>query len=851
MGAGTGKGIMTPPASPPHQDGRSAEKTRGMFGSEAVVKARAAVEKSWAAMQQHSGQNFDTFVEKHSLELSKKSNDTVRRLFAYAPLDARRRMMNMVMEWLVHPPDEEHLQRTAASHAHLGVTSEFLKLYANPLPDLAVETSVTVCQEEGCSMTDDDAEAMRNAWTIALNHLTGRFGLQCDECVEALHQGHDGTEGPAAFKAYEALRGQSSGGSSEDGSPQRSGGILASAVAGGVFNGWLRMSQYARSRRRAPRTAEEHNVEKHFRTRWVEIHGQYLYYFQAQGGRPIGLVDLARCRLVDTEMSNSPLPKPGPYSFALCTTTPNFPYYFVTDGDNSKEQWFQRIKGACNRFSVLRRDLSEGMRLRVWIDAHSCWAWGVCRFAGSMAAIHHMYPSPEPGAPKREKSQKEQDAQGLWVGVELDKPLGDCNGTFMGQPYFECEPMHGFFCSAHLAQTGSELDAGVLDEADCKYSPAHFDFIAVIGKGSFGRVCKVREKSSGRIFACKVLQKAAISKDTQLKNIKREKNILLETSHPYIVKLHAVFQTQGRLFLLFDFLSGGELFYHMTRPADGQAFSEPRAMLYIAEVSLAIAHLHKHDIIHRDLKAENLVLDAEGHVMLTDFGFAKTVGRDETNTTRCGTLPYMAPEILTPATDQGYSFEVDWWALGVLLFLMLTGCYPFWHRSHKTLMQQILHREIRPELFPPEPRLSLAAQSITSSLLVKNPQRRLADEGYFQAHEWFAGFDWDACRERKIKPSFVPEKAGSNMKYFDIEVSADSSAMMSKALPEEFATKFASFHDIHADYKRALRSVDSKDSEQRDDSEFIQHLNFWTQDSPADCTSPTTPQEPTDLRIDT
>eukprot|EP00755_Sulcionema_specki_P014258 Sspe_Gene.56212::Locus_30927_Transcript_1_1_Confidence_1.000_Length_3618::g.56212::m.56212 len=556
-----------------------------------------------------------------------------------------------------------------------------------------------------------------------------------------------------------------------------------------------------------------------FRKRWMELRGQYLAYYKNKGDKPAGLVDLAQCELIDTS-TDCELPSPSPFSFAL-RTLPNlqYPYYFYTDGDNDKELWFGKLKKACNRFSAVQLP-TVGERLRVWYDSVDGGAelHGTCHWVGILR--------------KGWQEGRDDGDQSFWVGVELDTPVpGGHSGTVRGKTFFKSRPGHAVLLPAHHVSSSEPLQIDVLGERllPNSYTPESFDFLAVLGRGSFGRVCKVREKATGDIYACKVLQKAALVKEKQVQNIRREKSLLLNLSHPYIVKLHAAFQTRGRLFLLFDFLSGGELFFHMTSTGESQ-LSEQRARFYIAEVALAVSYLHSQNILHRDLKAENLVLDDKGHVVLTDFGFAKTVSPGMVNTTKCGTVPYMAPEIIRPRPE-GYSYEVDWWALGVVLFLMLTGYYPFWASASNgspdthTTMQQILNREISLATFPTtKTPLSEDAIQFCCGLLRKDPRERVSTIEQCMSHPWFVGFDWEACRQRELQPPFVPEPAGKNTKYFpfqhgDADARHVSKEVLSCGVPSQMDAAFTSFYGVHKDHKKA-----SSDDEDR---EFLRSMNGW------------------------
>ena len=195
-----------------------------------------------------------------------------------------------------------------------------------------------------------------------------------------------------------------------------------------------------------------------------------------------------------------------------------------------------------------------------------------------------------------------------------------------------------------------------------------FDLLCVVGKGSFGKVMQVRKKDTKEIFAMKCMSKELILREGLVEHMKAEKNILGAINHPFIVKLHYAFQTSESLFLILDFLSGGELFYHLSQVG---TFPESRAKFYTAQIGVALGHLHSLNIIYRDLKPENCVLDKKGNCCITDFGLAKPGinGREEA-TTFCGTPEYLAPEFLKGG---GHGRAVDWWSLGILLYEMVTG----------------------------------------------------------------------------------------------------------------------------------------------------------------------------------
>ena len=215
-----------------------------------------------------------------------------------------------------------------------------------------------------------------------------------------------------------------------------------------------------------------------------------------------------------------------------------------------------------------------------------------------------------------------------------------------------------------------------------------FLVLKVLGRGSFGKVCLVRKKDDARYFALKALNKNGLLKRNQIAHTKTERMILSDIKHPFLVHLEFAFQSETRLYLVLEFMSGGELFYWLRR---AKRFTLDRAKLYGAEVLLALEFLHTNNIVYRDLKPENILLDKEGHVKLTDFGLSKDgiIGHGSENGTDtfCGTPEYLAPEILQ---NNGHGKSVDWWSLGVLLCEMLTGDPPFYNKNTQNMYKLIL-----------------------------------------------------------------------------------------------------------------------------------------------------------------
>jgi len=335
-----------------------------------------------------------------------------------------------------------------------------------------------------------------------------------------------------------------------------------------------------------------------------------------------------------------------------------------------------------------------------------------------------------------------------------------------------------------------EIEVETVTKAGCeKASTGQFELLRVLGQGSFGKVFLVRKiqgKDAGTLYAMKVLKKATLKVRDRVRT-KLERNILADVNHPFIVKLQYAFQTEGKLYLILDFLRGGDLF---TRLSKEVMFTEEDVKFYLAELALALNHLHSVGIIYRDLKPENILLDSSGHIAVTDFGLCKE-GVEEKAFSFCGTVEYMAPEVVN---RRGHDFSADWWSFGVLMFEMLTGRLPFQGEDRKQTMNQILKAKLGMPTF-----LSPEAQALLRALFKRNPTNRLGSgpNGIedIKAHTFFSSIDWEQLVAKATPPPFQPTVVADDTFHFDTEYTSrtpkDSPAVPASARAHELFRGFS------------------------------------------------------------
>ncbi|XP_075159503.1 protein kinase, cAMP-dependent, catalytic subunit 3 [Haematobia irritans] len=281
-----------------------------------------------------------------------------------------------------------------------------------------------------------------------------------------------------------------------------------------------------------------------------------------------------------------------------------------------------------------------------------------------------------------------------------------------------------------------------------KYSLDDYQIIKTVGTGTFGRVCLCRDRISGKYCAMKLLAMSDVIRLKQVEHVKNERNILREIKHPFVISLEWSTKDDCCLYMIFEYVCGGELFTYLRNAG---RFNRATSNFYAAEIVLALEYLHSLQIVYRDLKPENLLINRDGHLKITDFGFAKKL-RDRT-WTLCGTPEYLAPEIIQ---SKGHNKAVDWWALGILIYEMLVGYPPFYDENPFGIYEKILSGKIEwPRHIDP------SAKDLVKKLLTNDRTKRLgnmkngADD--VKRHRWFKELNWDDVYNKKLKAPIIPE----------------------------------------------------------------------------------------------
>jgi len=277
-----------------------------------------------------------------------------------------------------------------------------------------------------------------------------------------------------------------------------------------------------------------------------------------------------------------------------------------------------------------------------------------------------------------------------------------------------------------------------------------FLMLCVIGKGSYAKVVLVKKKDTNEIMALKILKKEMVERKKQEEHVRIERAVLADAHHPFIAKLHCAFQNKNKLYFGLEYCPGGELFNLLQKR---KSFTEDQTRFYTSQMVLAIEYLHSKHVIYRDLKPENVLIDRQGYIRITDFGLSKNnVKGDRDAHSVCGTPEYLAPEVLL---RQGHGKPVDWWTLGSIIYEMMTGLPPFYSHDRDDLFEKIKLGTVKcPSNF------SLNLKDLLQKLFQKDPQQRLGSglKGVeeIKSHPWFSSIDWDALYRKEIRAPFVP-----------------------------------------------------------------------------------------------
>lgn len=301
----------------------------------------------------------------------------------------------------------------------------------------------------------------------------------------------------------------------------------------------------------------------------------------------------------------------------------------------------------------------------------------------------------------------------------------------------------------NILLTNSKYISSRNKESYVEITKDDFEYFKVLGRGTFGKVYLVKKKEAKQLLAMKILKKSVIISKNEVKHTQTERQLLEKINHPFIVELFYAFQDEQHLYLVTEFMQGGELFFHLHKE---RFFTNERMKFYACEIILALGHIHANNFIYRDLKLENILLDKDGHIKLTDFGLSKMLneyGKSQPKTI-CGTPEYLAPEILQ---ETGYEKSVDWWSFGILLYEMLTGKSPFKLAKVPSIYEYYVPIDYPNNIVP-------EAKSLLQQLLKIEPKERL---GYgpkgtqnIQNHPFFKGINWNDVLNKKMVPPFCP-----------------------------------------------------------------------------------------------
>ena len=360
---------------------------------------------------------------------------------------------------------------------------------------------------------------------------------------------------------------------------------------------------------------------------------------------------------------------------------------------------------------------------------------------------------PVPGMPSMIRTKSKLGSATPSSNSAASETASDTDHTEMTS--YEVNLEHDFVsCDISQEEQNAFSQDIMSEDVHRKMTSADFEPLTCLGKGTYGTVHLVKQAATGRLYAQKQFRKASLTVHKRLVEQTKTERVILESinRHPFVVKLYYAFQDHEKLYLILEYAQGGELFTHL---ATERMFPEETAAFYMAEMVLALEHLHQTvGVLYRDLKPENCLLDAEGHLLLTDFGLSKVALDDSTPCNSfLGTIEYMAPEVIL---GHNYGTAVDWWSFGALGFDLLTGSPPFKGGNHAKIQQNILKQKlVLPYFLGPD------AKDLLTRLLRKEPSKRLGgnmpkDLQTIKKHRFFRKIEWKALEKRELEPPIKP-----------------------------------------------------------------------------------------------
>lgn len=281
-------------------------------------------------------------------------------------------------------------------------------------------------------------------------------------------------------------------------------------------------------------------------------------------------------------------------------------------------------------------------------------------------------------------------------------------------------------------------------------STKSFHVERLLGRGSYAKVFEVTKIDTGEKFAMKVLKKSKMETDKDVQRLFNEKEIIKNINHPFIIRLHYTFQNKKKAYFVLDYLNGGDLY---TRILTMGKLKESHTKFYAAEIVLALECLHKNSIVYRDLKPQNIIIDSEGHIKLTDFGLSKQDFDENDENSICGTMKYIAPETIS---GKKYNHMADWWSLGIIIYRMLTGQLPHPTNVNRRIPYYIVNYAIpiKGDDF------TKYSQDLLQRLLERKPSKRLGANGVdeIKNHKFFRDINWKRLYKRKVKAPYIPSE---------------------------------------------------------------------------------------------